>query len=205
MGAKRPLESIALRVARRRYSSQASGGQSAPGGVGPSSATRYLLLAASGFAGGAAAALALNIWDDRGDDQVPPSASALNDKYGSPEDFQRAIRELRDSFDDKDAVSTDPDDLHTHGHSENDYHPGAYSLLILAPSTLQMELVGSFPSVVVFPKSTEEVVRVVKIANKYKMPIVPYSGATSLEGNFRSVCSCFHCVQIFYILNRFSL
>ncbi|EPS98544.1 hypothetical protein FOMPIDRAFT_129619 [Fomitopsis schrenkii] len=168
MGAKRPLESIALRVARRRYSSQASGGQSAPGGVGPSSATRYLLLAASGFAGGAAAALALNIWDDRGDDQVPPSASALNDKYGSPEDFQRAIRELRDSFDDKDAVSTDPDDLHTHGHSENDYHP------------------GSFPSVVVFPKSTEEVVRVVKIANKYKMPIVPYSGATSLEGNFRS-------------------
>lgn len=43
------------------------------------------------------------------------------------------------------------------------------------------------PSVVVFPESTEDVVKVVKIANKFKMPITPYSGGTSLEGNFRSV------------------
>ena len=43
------------------------------------------------------------------------------------------------------------------------------------------------PSVVVYPESTEDVVKVVKIANRYKMPITPYSGGTSLEGNFRSV------------------
>ena len=42
-------------------------------------------------------------------------------------------------------------------------------------------------SVVVYPESTEDVVKIVKIATKYRMPVVPYSGATSLEGHFRGV------------------
>ena len=46
---------------------------------------------------------------------------------------------------------------------------------------------GSWPSVVVWPESTEDVVKVVKIANKYRMPVVPYSGGTSLEGHFVGV------------------
>lgn len=46
---------------------------------------------------------------------------------------------------------------------------------------------GSHPSVVVWPASTEDVVKVVKIAVKYRMPVIPYSGATSLEGHFRAV------------------
>jgi len=41
--------------------------------------------------------------------------------------------------------------------------------------------------VVVHPESTEDVVKIVKIAVKYKMPITPYSGGSSLEGNFRAV------------------
>ena len=44
-------------------------------------------------------------------------------------------------------------------------------------------------SVIVFPQSTEDVVKVVKIATKYRMPVIPYSGATSLEGHFRGVRS----------------
>ncbi len=36
------------------------------------------------------------------------------------------------------------------------------------------------PDVVVLPKSTEEVVEIVKLANKYKIPIVPRAGATGL-------------------------
>lgn len=40
---------------------------------------------------------------------------------------------------------------------------------------------------VVWPQSTEDVVKVVKTAVKYKMPVIPYSGATSLEGHFRAV------------------
>ena len=40
---------------------------------------------------------------------------------------------------------------------------------------------------VVHPESTEDVAKIVKIAVKYKMPITPYSGGSSLEGNFRAV------------------
>ncbi|KAF8958768.1 hypothetical protein BDZ97DRAFT_1668028 [Flammula alnicola] len=43
------------------------------------------------------------------------------------------------------------------------------------------------PSVIVYPSSTEDVVEVVKIATKYKVPITVYSGATSLEGQYRGV------------------
>ena len=42
-------------------------------------------------------------------------------------------------------------------------------------------------TVVVHPETTEDVAKIVKIAVKYKMPVTPYSGGTSLEGNFRAV------------------
>ncbi|KAF8558658.1 hypothetical protein OG21DRAFT_1595268 [Imleria badia] len=91
--------------------------------------------------------------------------------YGTSEDFQKAIQELRDTFSNQGhesgVVSTDPDDLHVHGFSVNDYHPGALH------------------TVVVYPRSTEDVINIVKIATKYRMPVTPFSGGTSLEGNFR--------------------
>ncbi|TFY63274.1 hypothetical protein EVJ58_g3348 [Rhodofomes roseus] len=157
----RPLASIGGKGGSWRYSSQSTG-QSASSSARFTS--NYFWVGACAFVGGAAANAVFQLVKNR---EQPP-ATGLNDKYGSPEDFQRAIQELRDTFPDQDAVSTDPDDLHVHGYSENDYHP------------------GSSPSVVAFPKSTEDVVKVVKIANKYKMPVVPYSGATSLEGNYRA-------------------
>jgi len=43
-------------------------------------------------------------------------------------------------------------------------------------------LSGVAHTVVVFPRSTEDVTKIVKIAIRYRMPIIPYSGATSLEG-----------------------
>ena len=46
---------------------------------------------------------------------------------------------------------------------------------------------ASNPSVVVFPTSTEDVVKIVKVSGKYKMPVIPVSGATSLEGHYRAV------------------
>jgi FAD binding domain len=42
-------------------------------------------------------------------------------------------------------------------------------------------------SVVVYPNSTEDVVKIVKIARKYRMPVIPYSGGTSIEGHFSGV------------------
>jgi len=170
----RPLTRFAAKARSCRYSSQSSTGQGASGGRSALS-SYYLWVGLCAFAGGTAVGAAWPLFRDR---EQPASASGLNDKYGSPEDFQRAIQELRDTFPDQDTVSTDPDDLHVHGYSENDYHP------------------GSSPCVVVFPNSTEDVVKIVKIANKYKMPLVPYSGATSLEGNFRSPKMGAICVDV---------
>jgi hypothetical protein len=47
--------------------------------------------------------------------------------------------------------------------------------------------IGCPHSVVVYPDSTEDVVKIVNVARKYRMPIIPYSGGTSLEGHFAGV------------------
>lgn len=41
----------------------------------------------------------------------------------------------------------------------------------------------SLPDIVVFPATTEEVSKIINIANQYKVPIVPYGRGTSLEGH----------------------
>jgi hypothetical protein len=53
--------------------------------------------------------------------------------------------------------------------------------------TLGSLWIGWPHSVVVYPDSTEDVVKIVNVARKYRMPIVPYSGGTSLEGHFAGV------------------
>eukprot|EP00898_Chlorokybus_atmophyticus_P000385 jgi/Chlat1/1347/Chrsp119S01769 len=68
-------------------------------------------------------------------------------------------------------VVTDPSELELHGKPWNSYHK-----------------VLSMPDAVVYPTCTEDVVAVVKLCNKYKMPIVPYGGATSLEGHTLAPC-----------------
>lgn len=40
------------------------------------------------------------------------------------------------------------------------------------------------PKLIVFPRNTEEVSQIVKLCNHYNVPIVPFSGGTSLEGHF---------------------
>ncbi|KAG9308317.1 FAD-linked oxidase-like protein [Chiua virens] len=114
-----------------------------------------------------------------GRQQVPTDDEPI---YGTPADFQKAIQELRQAFSDGDQnsgiVSTDPEDLRVHGFSENDYHPGALH------------------TVVVYPTSTEDVVKIVKIATKYRMPITPFSGGTSLEGNYRGHATGGICVDM---------
>lgn len=54
--------------------------------------------------------------------------------YGTPDDFLKAIDTLRQDLSHIDGgVSTDPDDLHAHGFSANDYHPGTVSLTLCPP------------------------------------------------------------------------
>jgi len=93
-------------------------------------------------------------------------------RYGSPADYQAAIAEIRNLWRTRgkeDRVSTDPDDLSSHGISDWSYHE------------------AELPTVVVWVDSTAEVQDIVRIANKYKVPITPFSGGTSLEGHFASV------------------
>ncbi|KAJ3561702.1 hypothetical protein NP233_g10031 [Leucocoprinus birnbaumii] len=87
-------------------------------------------------------------------------------RYATPEEVKAAIQELKDAFTSPQSVTTDPDALKTYGSSENSYHPAAPHAVIVRPT------------------STEDVVQIVNIARKYRVPITAYSGATSLEGHF---------------------
>jgi D-lactate dehydrogenase (cytochrome) len=87
-------------------------------------------------------------------------------KYGGKTDMEKAIAELRADLG-EDAVSTDDEDLRLHGYSEW--------------SSINID---QLPVAVAYPRTTKEVSKIAKICYKYKMPMVPYSGGSSLEANF---------------------
>ncbi|KAJ6031503.1 FAD-binding type 2 [Penicillium herquei] len=92
-----------------------------------------------------------------------PSKTA---QYGSTGDFDKAIAELRAKLG-EDSISTDEGDLQQHGFSEW--------------STLNAD---RLPVAIAYPTSTEQVSEIAKVCNKYRMPMIPYSGGSSLEANF---------------------
>ncbi|KAF9532303.1 FAD-linked oxidase-like protein [Crepidotus variabilis] len=110
-----------------------------------------------------------------GSKEVP---CTLASTYGTKQELAAAIEKLRAAFSEPDAVSTEASALLTYGSSENSYHP------------------SSPHSVIVRPKSTEDVVKIVNIAREYKIPITPYSGATSLEGHFNGYSTGSICVDL---------
>ena len=57
---------------------------------------------------------------------IDDTATISKSRFGSKEDLQKAIHELKSIFPGG-AASTDPHDLAVHGISLNDYHPGAFS------------------------------------------------------------------------------
>jgi hypothetical protein len=61
------------------------------------------------------------------------SESKISPQYGTPEDFERAIEDLRALFSGDEVVSTDPEDLRIHGFSEYDYHPSMSRHLFSSP------------------------------------------------------------------------
>ncbi|OAX44769.1 hypothetical protein K503DRAFT_677672 [Rhizopogon vinicolor AM-OR11-026] len=98
--------------------------------------------------------------------------------YGSPEDVGKAIEELREALPGKNRIQTNPDTLQAHGSSPNSYHPSfAHSVVVMA-------------------HSTEDVVKVVNISRKYRIPIVVSGGATSLEGHFSGFPSGSICIDM---------
>ncbi|KZV48985.1 FAD-linked oxidases family protein isoform 1 [Dorcoceras hygrometricum] len=66
----------------------------------------------------------------------------------------------------EDNMTLDYDERYYHGKPQNSFHKAV-----------------NIPDIVVFPRSEEEVSKILKSCNKHKVPIVPYGGATSIEGH----------------------
>ncbi|KAM7187928.1 mitochondrial D-lactate dehydrogenase [Rhypophila sp. PSN 637] len=88
-------------------------------------------------------------------------------KYASLGEMEQALKEIRSELGGEDIISTDPEDLHAHGYSEW--------------STTNPE---GLPVAVAYPRSTEQVATIARVCHRYRVPIIPYSGGSSLEGNF---------------------
>ena len=80
--------------------------------------------------------------------------------------MEKAVQELQFILG-EDAITTDDDELHRHGFSEW--------------SSINID---TLPVAVAYPTSTEDVQKIAKCCGKYKVPMVPYSGGSSLEANF---------------------
>lgn len=91
-------------------------------------------------------------------------AELLQDPQGQQTLQQSFIAELRAACDEE-RVVLDPEERAIHAKPLNSYHPAKH-----------------IPDVVVYPKTQQEVAEVVKACNKYKIPIIPFGGATSIEG-----------------------
>lgn len=86
--------------------------------------------------------------------------------YATKTQLEKAVTELR-SILGEDTISTDDDELHRHGYSEW--------------SSINIE---TLPVAVAYPTSTADVQEIAKICSKHKIPMIPYSGGSSLEANF---------------------
>ena len=75
------------------------------------------------------------------------------------EGFLNALRKIVEQ-----RLSTSQAVCEQHGHDES-YHP------------------GRAPDAVIFPKSTEEISKIVKLCATYKVPVIPFGTGTALEGH----------------------
>lgn len=91
---------------------------------------------------------------------TPPSKP----KYGSPEEVHQAIKELQAALPSQ--IRKDPITVEAYGFSPHTYLPGSPHAVYVAAT------------------STEDVIKVVNISRKYRVPVIPFGVGNSLEGQF---------------------
>ncbi|KAF4346023.1 d-lactate dehydrogenase (cytochrome) [Fusarium beomiforme] len=87
-------------------------------------------------------------------------------QYASRAEMELAVQEIIHALG-EDAVSIEDEILHSHGYSDW--------------STINID---RLPVAVAFPKTTEDVSIIAKICHKRRVPMIPYSGGSSVEGHF---------------------
>lgn len=129
------------------------------------------------FSSGAALGGAYTAYADANSTSIFPktSTSPLQDltapRYGTPDQFEKAFKEIEEALG-ADNVTRSADALDAHSDTYwNSHHAKP----------------NERPGVVCFPGSTQDVVKIAKIAHKHRVPVVPFAGGTSLEGHFTPV------------------
>ncbi|KAK3052547.1 D-lactate ferricytochrome c oxidoreductase [Extremus antarcticus] len=126
--------------------------------------SRVLLLTA--FTGSLTYLYGINDRSSQSPQSPIPAHGASKPVYASKPDLEKAISSLRSTLG-EDAISTDEEDLHHHGFSE-------WSSINIA----------TLPVAVAYPRSTEDVQAIARCCSEFKVPMIPYSGGSSLEANF---------------------
>ncbi len=112
--------------------------------------------------------------DDNKNELLYPESSTTSlselspPKYGSKEDLAKAKEEILKIVG-EDNLATSQAELESHSDTYFNSHHA---------------LDDQRPQLIVFPSSTEEVSQILKITHKYRIPIIPFSGGTSLEGHY---------------------
>ena len=90
-------------------------------------------------------------------------------RFGNQAAWEKAIVMIKNIVGDEN-VTMDTEELERHGNSDwSSYIPN---------SAVRFE-----PHIIVYPESTLQVSDICRVAHKYKLPIISYSGGTSLEGH----------------------
>jgi D-lactate dehydrogenase (cytochrome) len=99
--------------------------------------------------------------------------------------FAKAMQQLRTELP-QDCIAEDRETLVDHGHSKWSCESDP-SILKRGCTDRNYAHVDhdptGLPGAVLYPRSTEDVVKIVKLAALYSIPLVPFSGGTSLEGH----------------------
>lgn len=150
----------------RRFGSSSSAGRSSQSKLLTTS-----LIFSSGLASGLLAYNQFKAAPDTKANSTLPLDELKEPKYASLSEEKAAVAEIKKIVG-NDNVTDEADLLDTHADSGwQTRHPKK----------------GEKPQTIVYPSSTEEVSKILKICHDYRVPVTAFSGGTSLEGHFTPV------------------